>query len=219
MCCVKSTSDFRQRFINLLSYDSFKKLEASTALSIIGAAEIREIAAQPINLITPDELSSLLSPFDMKRLDGYTENMIDYHVILDLIPNLASLYFSKRFGSECTLSAAQQAILLALGLQRKPIEALERELGLGATQTLALMGKIIRRITKHLQDIRKGALGHDLPVEQPDIPQMTRKPVAETVEEELAEDVNEEAKRARAVQRELIDSMDMSEYVCLAFMR
>lgn len=61
----------------------------------------------------------------MKRLNSYADNMIEYHVILDLVPTLASLYFSKKLGEECTLSAAQQAILLALGLQRKPVDALE----------------------------------------------------------------------------------------------
>ena len=61
----------------------------------------------------------------MKRLNSYADNMVEYHVILDLVPTLASLYFSKKLGEECSLSAAQQAILLALGLQRKPVEALE----------------------------------------------------------------------------------------------
>jgi len=61
----------------------------------------------------------------MKRLTSYADNMVEYHVILDLVPTLAALYFGKKLGEECTLSAAQQAILLALGLQRKPVEALE----------------------------------------------------------------------------------------------
>lgn len=120
--------DFRQRFMALLAYDSFKKFDASTALSVIDATSPRSSTSLQTTIhrpVTVEELNSLISPFDMKRLNSYADNMIEYHVILDLVPILAGLYFAKRLGEECTLSAAQQAILLALGLQRKPVEALE----------------------------------------------------------------------------------------------
>lgn len=51
--------------------------------------------------------------------------MLDYHVIMDLLPTVASLYFEKRLGEEVRLSAVQSSILLALGLQRKTIEEVE----------------------------------------------------------------------------------------------
>lgn len=71
------------------------------------------------------ELSILLTPFDLKRLESYANNMLDYHVILDLLPTIASLYFQKRLGDDVRLSAVQSSILLALGLQRKSIEEVE----------------------------------------------------------------------------------------------
>jgi Possible tRNA binding domain len=73
----------------------------------------------------PSELSILLSPFDLKRLESYANNMLDYHVILDLLPTIAALYFEKRLGDDIRLSAVQSSILLALGLQRKTIEEAE----------------------------------------------------------------------------------------------
>jgi len=51
--------------------------------------------------------------------------MLDYHVILDLLPTIASLFFEKRLGEDIKLSAVQSSILLALGLQRKTIEEVE----------------------------------------------------------------------------------------------
>lgn len=71
------------------------------------------------------ELSFLLTPFDVKRLESYANNMLDYHVILDLLPTIASLFFEKRLGEEVHLSAVQSSILLALGLQRKSFEDVE----------------------------------------------------------------------------------------------
>jgi N-acetyltransferase 10 len=66
-----------------------------------------------------------MTPFDLKRLESYANNMLDYHVILDLLPNLASLYFEKRLNGDVQLSAVQSSILLALGLQRKSVEEVE----------------------------------------------------------------------------------------------
>ena len=44
---------------------------------------------------------------------------------MDLLPTVASLYFQKRLGNDVRLSATQNSILLALGLQRKSIETVE----------------------------------------------------------------------------------------------
>jgi N-acetyltransferase 10 len=147
--------------MSLLSYPSFAKFDSSTALSILSTSPSGSTAPASTKPITPDELNILLSPFDMKRLETYTSGMIDYHVVLDLVPTLSHLFFSRRL-SDCTLSAAQQAILLALGLQRKPVEALEAELGLTSSQTLALFGKIMRRLVKHIEDVRKEGAGREI---------------------------------------------------------
>ena len=72
----------------------------------------------------------------MKRLVAYANNLTDYHAILDLLPNLGTLYFDRRFGSDVKLSAVQCAILLALGLQRKSFE--DVEVGLNIDRLCAL---------------------------------------------------------------------------------
>jgi len=99
---------------------------------------------------------------------------------------------------------------------------------------LALFGKILRKITKHLQDIQKSSLGSDLPLTQPEVVRNVGissngidrdnndgeekqvgtsgwKPMNTTVAEDLELVAGEEVQRAKALQRELIDSMDLSE--------
>lgn len=44
--------------------------------------------------------------YDIKRLEMYSCNLVDYHLIIDLIPTLARLYFLKRI-RDIQLSAAQ----------------------------------------------------------------------------------------------------------------
>ena len=53
----------------------------------------------------------------MKRLELYGNNMADYHLVTDLLPSLARLYFLFGLNNEVHLSALQQAILLGVGLQ------------------------------------------------------------------------------------------------------
>ncbi len=150
--------------------------------------------------------------------------MLDYHVVLDLLPTIASLYFTRRLGSEVSLAAAQQAILLALGLQRKSIEDVEAELRVPVSQGLALFVKIMRKVTRSLRDIQRSALAEEIPEEEPDIIRNVNvdgvegeqgtsdwRPMATTVEEDLEEVVDEETKRAKAMQRELIDSIDLAK--------
>jgi tRNA(Met) C34 N-acetyltransferase TmcA len=75
--------------------------------------------------LTSQELSFLFTPFDLKRLKSYAQNLLDYHVILDLLPTVAMLYFEKRLGEEVRLSAIQSSLLLGMGLQRKSVEVVE----------------------------------------------------------------------------------------------
>ena len=75
--------------------------------------------------MTPTELNILLSPFDIKRLESYANNMLDYHVIMDLLPTVALLYFERRLGPDLKLTAVQSSIILSMGLQRKTIEDIE----------------------------------------------------------------------------------------------
>ena len=203
--------------MKLLSYDSFKQFDASTALSIIEAISRNQAkdGVVPASEISSEELNTQISPFDMKRLESYAESMIDYHVVLDLIPTLATLFFSNRLGADCTLSPAQRAILLALGLQRKSVNAMERELRLTSSQALALFGKILRRITNQLNVIRKAEAGGDLPLDGPEASgamMNLRRPLEETIEEELAEEGHMN-RMDQTEQREELSAMDLSQSV------
>ncbi|GBE83103.1 GNAT acetyltransferase 2-domain-containing protein [Sparassis latifolia] len=212
--------DFRRRFLSLLSF-KFREFGSVTALSILEAAKngLKKLDADPARELASSEMSFLLSPFDLKRLESYANNMLDYHVIMDLLPTVASLYFEKRVGEGVHLSAVQSSILLALGLQRKTIEEVETELQLPVSQALALFVKVIKKITKRLLDIQKTAISADIPEEPPavsriavDGTQTSWKPVETSLEDELAEAGDEATRALREKQREMIDSLDLSKY-------
>ncbi|RDB30389.1 RNA cytidine acetyltransferase [Hypsizygus marmoreus] len=212
--------DFRKRFLSLLSF-RFREFGSVTALSVLEAANagLKAHDQDKGKDLAVSELSILLTPFDLKRLESYANNMLDYHVILDLLPTVASLYFQKRLGDDVRLSAVQSSILLALGLQRKPIEEIETELQITVSQGLALFVKVIRKISKRLVDIQKAAISAELPdasaksVSAAQGPTSTDwKPVAVSLEDELNEAGDEVTSALREKQREMIDSLDLRKY-------
>ncbi|KAH9948851.1 GNAT acetyltransferase 2-domain-containing protein [Amylocystis lapponica] len=208
--------DFRRRFLSLLSF-KFREFGSVTGLSVLEAANngLKRIDEDPARELSSSELSINLSPFDLKRLESYANNTLDYHVIMDLLPTVAALYFEKRLGTEVRLSAVQSSILLALGLQRKAIEEVEAELQLPVSQALALFVKIVKKITKRLLDIQKTAISAQIP-EQPAAPRVAAatswKPVETSIADELAEAGGEATSALRLKQRAMIDSLDLSKY-------
>ncbi|KAI8827007.1 GNAT acetyltransferase 2-domain-containing protein [Fimicolochytrium jonesii] len=166
------TLDFRRRFTNLLAYQ-FRAFSPILVMSIFEAAGAIKDAPPPSEerdltvaaLSTASEISRQFTPYDLKRLESYTHNLLDYHVIMDLIPSLAQAYFLGRLHRHSSangstqeaggpsastptfvkLSPVQAALLAGLGLQKKTVDDLEKELDLPSTQIMALFGKLIRK--------------------------------------------------------------------------
>ncbi|OCH85192.1 DUF699-domain-containing protein [Obba rivulosa] len=212
--------DFRRRFLSLLSF-KFREFSSVMGLSVLEAANvgIKMLGDSQTKELGPSELSILMSAFDLKRLESYSNNMLDYHVIMDLLPTVSSLYFEKRLGEEVHLSAVQSSILLALGLQRKTVEEVEAELQLPVAQVLALFVKVIKKISKRLTDIQKAAISAEMPEQLPATARVNAdgagtewKPVQTSLEEELAEAGDEVTTALREKQRAMIDSLDLSKY-------
>jgi len=47
----------------------------------------------PLTAVTKSDLDHDFSPYDLKRLHSYAQNMLDYHVIVDLVPTIAMHVF------------------------------------------------------------------------------------------------------------------------------
>ncbi|KAJ3238254.1 N-acetyltransferase 10 [Chytriomyces hyalinus] len=157
--------DFRRRFIELLGYQ-FKKFSPLLVLSILEASA----AGRPSDLEFLDNRSELLrhfTPFDLKRLASYTQNLLDYHVILDLIPRLSALYFlgyltppeassaSNAALKPVHLSPVQSAILVAVGLQHKTLDDAAPELGIAVSQVMALFGKVVKKCANYFEVVEE----------------------------------------------------------------
>ena len=164
-------ADFRRRFVQLLAYQ-FSAFDAALALALLREGTGQEMGKEEggVDAVTPSasggvgasrwstfvstpltlaELSVLLTEFDLRRLESYADNLVDYHLILDLLPLLSSLLFTQRL--PVPLSFTQQAILIGLGLQHKTVEAVSKELGLQVQQLLAQFNKAMRKCSQRIR--------------------------------------------------------------------
>lgn len=55
-------------------------------------------------MVTKDYLVNIISLHDMKRIAAYKSNMVDYHVILDLLPSMAHMFFLRRLQATTRVS-------------------------------------------------------------------------------------------------------------------
>lgn len=213
--------DFQRRFLSLLSYQ-FRSFESPVALSINEAASsgIKYDTSAPTKPLTKAELDDVFSPFDLKRLDSYANNMLDYHVILDMLPTIAHLYFIGRLSPAVKLSGLQTALLVAIGLQRRMLEDVGKELDLNSSQILAMFIKTMRKISSHFRSLVEGAAGEDLPDAPEDAEddgvdggEATKRyqPLAQSLNDELEEEADEVRRAERERMRSMIDALPLEK--------
>ena len=87
----------------------------------------------------------------MNRLKSYSKNQVDYHLILDLIPHIARLFFTDRLGKCVNLGYTNQAILVGVGLQMKSFEQICKEIDLQVASALPIFQKTVVKFTKIIE--------------------------------------------------------------------
>lgn len=218
------TRDFHRRFLSLLSFN-FRTFPSVLALSVdeSAGAIFRNHSSHSTTPLTRSTLDALFSPHDLARLDSYAANMLDYHVILDLLPSLATLYFAGPLRHSVQLSGVQSAILLAIGCQRRTIDDVGRELGLAGPaptaptgQVLAMFVKLIRKIAGALRSVLEDDAGRDMPAahaahDDDDVNGRRFQPLERSVQDELYE-LDDATRAERERMRAMIDALPLDRY-------
>lgn len=195
------SKDFRRRFLSLLSYQ-FSSFHPSLALSILQNKKSKE----DTSILSSSELAAHFSPYDLKRLELYSRSMVDYHLIMDLVPAVARVFFLKQLG-DMSLSAAQCALLLGIGLQHKSVDQLEKEIELPSSQLMGLFNRVIRKFVQIFTSIQEKAIEAQMAA--------TKDVTMEPAVRSLNEDLNEAAKEFEERHKqdvEKVKEMELDEY-------
>uniref|UniRef100_A0A8C0FXM9 RNA cytidine acetyltransferase n=1 Tax=Bubo bubo TaxID=30461 RepID=A0A8C0FXM9_BUBBB len=191
--------DFRRRFLSLLSYQ-FSTFSPSLALNILQNKNIKQ---QPHRA----ELESVFIPYDLKRLEMYSRNMVDYHLIMDMVPTIARMFFLNQMG-DISLSAAQSALFLGIGLQHKSLDQLEKEVELPSSQLMGLFNRIIRKVVQLFNTVQEKAVEEQMVA--------TKDIVMEPTLKSLNDDLEEAAKEFQEKHKQEVGKlkqMDLTQYI------
>ncbi|GCB68139.1 hypothetical protein scyTo_0013787, partial [Scyliorhinus torazame] len=195
--------DFRRRFLSLLSYQ-FNSFPPSVALNILQNKNMKQELKPRLNR---SELETKFTPYDLKRLEMYSRNMVDYHLIMDMLPSISQLYFLNQLG-DISLSVAQSALLLGVGLQHKSVDQLEKEIDLPSSQLMGLFNRLIRKVVQLFNNILEKAVEEQM---------ITAKEIVmEPTIKSLSEDLEEAAKEFQAKHKEEVEKlkgMDLTQYM------
>ena len=197
--------DFQKRFASLLAFQ-FRSLPSSMALNIITCGS-RASSFTTFREMTKGELEEHITMYDLKRLEMYSQNMVDYHLIVDLIPALAKLYFTGKLGASINLSVVQAATFLSLGLQHKLLEEIEEELSLPASQILGLFNRTVRRICKYLKELVVRDTEKKISVPTPKSADVRMTALPQDLDEELEEAAEQIQDQERKVRKRLEKEM------------
>ncbi|XP_007111426.1 RNA cytidine acetyltransferase [Physeter macrocephalus] len=195
--------DFRRRFLALLSYQ-FSTFSPSLALNIL---QNRNIGKPMQPALCREELEALFLPYDLKRLEMYSRNMVDYHLIMDMIPAISRMYFLNQLG-DLALSAAQSALLLGIGLQHKSVDQLEKEIELPSGQLMGLFNRIIRKVVKLFNEVQEKAIEEQMVA----VKAVVMEPTMKTLSDDLDEAAKEfQEKHKKEVGK--LKNLDLAQYI------
>ncbi|CAL4112336.1 unnamed protein product, partial [Meganyctiphanes norvegica] len=153
--------EFLHRFL-ALSGGPLKDLEPTLALAVINAVQ-KTITKEQLSW---REIKTLISGHDIQRLEKYSKNLADRHLITDLLPAIAQLFFSQKLPS-VHLSGIQSGLLLGMGLQFSTVDHVSSQLVLPIESALGQFNRMMRRILSALQGSQETALGQHIPVAKP----------------------------------------------------
>ncbi|ETE70017.1 N-acetyltransferase 10, partial [Ophiophagus hannah] len=157
--------------------------------------------------LSRNELEAVFIPYDLKRLEMYSRNMVDYHLIMDMIPIISRMYFLNKFG-DMPLSATQAALLLGIGLQHKSMDQLEKEIGLPSSQLMGLFNRTIRKVVQLFNSVQEKAVEEQMAV----MKEVVMEPTLKTLNEDLEEAAKEFQEKHKNEIGKLKD-LDLSQYI------
>lgn len=231
-------SDFRRRFLRLLQ-GPFRDQPTKLALSIVDPPTPTDVALEapaqdPVESQAPLTAASLLqflSRDDLHRLEQYGRNLVEYALILDIVPVLATLFLSRRM-PEVRLSSLQSAILVAVGCQQRTFDQVSGELGAPASQLLALFNKAMHKLANYCRALLERQVEEEEAAELAEAsgsaPSKPRRPlksgevmaggkfVKESLQEEQRAMGREVQKGLAAKRKELLDSIIDEDFAVAA---
>ncbi|KAH8416759.1 hypothetical protein KR222_003284 [Zaprionus bogoriensis] len=140
--------DFKRRVLKLMG-KTFREFETKLCLALLKNSQVKGSSSDVLDKRT---LDVYFLPHDLQRLESYARQQSEFRLILDLLSDIAQLYFQGRIKT-LKLDLVQKAILLALGIQGKTVDALGTELNMPGNQLLAKFFDAMKKCNQCFRDV------------------------------------------------------------------
>lgn len=153
-------SDFRRRILRLVG-KSFTSFTTSMVLSLLDNNTVKAGTTGGEISVTRADIENTLLPHELRRINSYTRNQVEFRLILDLTYDVAFMFFQDKF-PQLNLDAIQKAILIGLGLQHKTVDTICEEFNMPSNQILAKFYDAMKKISKSLTRIMEAEIEGEL---------------------------------------------------------
>ncbi|XP_001354982.3 RNA cytidine acetyltransferase isoform X1 [Drosophila pseudoobscura] len=186
--------DFRRRVLKLMG-KTFREFETKLCLALLKNKTAAESgsSSKPLDKNT---LDVFFLPHDLERLESYARQQSEFRLILDLLTDIAQLYFQGRFES-LQLDLVQQGILLALGVQGKTVDTLGQELNMPGNQLLAKFFDAMKKCNQCFRSIIEEHIEGGM-LQEADLPRgEDLQPISLSLDQELDQTAQKLSKQQR----------------------
>lgn len=184
--------DFKRRVLKLMG-KTFREFETKLCLALLKNKSVKGSASDALDKRT---LDVYFLPYDLQRLENYARQQAEFRLILDLLSDIAQLYFQGRLDS-LKLDLVQKAVLLALGIQGKTVDALGLELNMPGNQLLAKFFDAMKKCNQCFREVIEQHVESGMLTEQ----QLPRgedlQPLSLSIDKELEETAEKLTKQQR----------------------
>ncbi|XP_068151602.1 RNA cytidine acetyltransferase [Drosophila tropicalis] len=189
--------DFKRRALKLMG-KTFREFETKLCLALlknksVDSSKGEGTTSRPLDKST---LDVYFLPHDLQRLESYARQQSEFRLILDLLTDIAQLYFQGKIES-LQLDLVQQGVLLALGIQGKTVDQLGGELNMPGNQLLAKFFDAMKKCNQCFRSVVEEHI-EDGMLQEADLSRGDNlQPLAVTLEEELDKHAQKLSKQQR----------------------
>lgn len=157
------------------------------------------------------ELSKMITAYDLGRLKSFTNNMVEYRLIVDLVPSLAKIFFLFNVAGldGLHLSPIQKGILIGIGLQFKTVDTLATELNVDGKQLLGKFRDMMRQMLNSIEKAKGEAIKSSILSSSSN--DVNREEESSSLAP-LGQELQEAAKEMQQKQKEAFLGADLSQY-------
>ncbi|KAG8198246.1 hypothetical protein JTE90_021503 [Oedothorax gibbosus] len=137
--------DFVSRFFPLLP-TAFRQLPTPLVIQVLQCTSVRAKA------LPEAVVQFACTPRSILRLGAYCRGEVDYHLIVDLLPNLAPMMLMGRLDDGYSRHYSRECVLVGVGLQSKTPDVVADELQLDPSIVMGIFRKAVKKILVAIQN-------------------------------------------------------------------